>query len=87
MGDSEEPWEYDGRYYTVTGFSDVDCRDGYGWELEDVAPLPNRGLVLEAFLDGTSLGFTFRAFTDQPLPLALVHRFVTEAANGIPRAT
>jgi hypothetical protein len=59
-------WEYEGRYYAVTAFSDVATRDGYGWELEDVAPAPGLGPLAEAFLDDTTGKFTFRSFTDRP---------------------
>nr|WP_042187238.1 hypothetical protein [Kibdelosporangium sp. MJ126-NF4]CEL17928.1 hypothetical protein [Kibdelosporangium sp. MJ126-NF4]CEL22679.1 hypothetical protein [Kibdelosporangium sp. MJ126-NF4]CTQ89820.1 hypothetical protein [Kibdelosporangium sp. MJ126-NF4]CTQ90846.1 hypothetical protein [Kibdelosporangium sp. MJ126-NF4] len=83
MNDLSDPWEYDGRYYLVTEFSDVSRRDGLGLELEDVAPTPGRGNVLEAFRDDTAGTITIAAFTDQPLPLALVHRFVTEAAREL----
>ncbi len=83
MSGSSEPWVYDGRYYQVVKFSDVNDRDGYGWELEDLAPSPVRGPLLEVFLDDTSRAFTFRAFTDQPLPVDLVHRLVTEAMRDV----
>ncbi len=53
---SDDPhrWYFGGRYYSVTKFSDVHERDGYGWELDDVAPAPGRGTVLEAFFDDTT---------------------------------
>ncbi|GAA3005515.1 hypothetical protein [Actinokineospora diospyrosa] len=75
------PWEYDGRHYAVTAFSDVSTRDGYGWELEEAG----RGQVAEVFLDDTTGAFTIRVFTDEPLPFDLVHRFVTEAGTDIRR--
>lgn len=78
------PWEYEGRHYEVTKFSEVSDRDGYGWELNDVAPAPSRGLICEAFLDDTTGRFTFTALTNDPLPFALVERFVTEAAIEVP---
>lgn len=77
------PWEYGGRHYLVTVFSDVSTRNGLGWELEDVGPIPGRGVVLEAFRDDSNGSVTVRAFTDQPLPLALVHRFVSEVAHDL----
>ena len=84
MTASEERWEYDGRYYMVTAFSDVATRDGYGWELEDVAPAPGLAQVLEAFYDDTTKEFTFRCYTERVLPFALVERFVREARLGVP---
>jgi hypothetical protein len=81
--DASQPWEYDGRYYLISEFRDVTDRAGFGWELEDAGPTP-RGIVLEAFWDETSGEFSFIAYTDHPLPFALVHRFVTEAAEQIP---
>ncbi|MFE6861281.1 hypothetical protein [Nocardia sp. NPDC057668] len=75
-------WEYEGRFYTVTAFSDVSARDGYGWELEDLGPAPGRGVVLVAFSDDTTGACTLRVFTDQPLPFALVQRFIGEAAQA-----
>jgi hypothetical protein len=80
-------WEYEGRYYAVTAFSDVATRDGYGWELEDVAPAPGLGTLAEAFLDDTTGKFTFRSFTDRPLPFEVIERFVREASQGVPPST
>jgi hypothetical protein len=77
-------WGYEGRYYAVTAFSDVAARDGYGWELEDVAPAPGLGPLAEAFLDDTTGKFTFRSFTDRPLPFEVIERFVSEASQGVP---
>jgi hypothetical protein len=65
-------WEYEGRYYAVTAFSDVATRDGYGWELEDVAPAPGLGTLAEAFVADTTGKFTFRSFTDRPLPFEVM---------------
>lgn len=77
-------WEYGGRYYVVWRVTDSAGRATLGWELEDVGPSPGRGLVLEAFEQDASGEFAFTAFTDEPLPFALVHRFVVEAAREIP---
>ncbi|MBY8862715.1 hypothetical protein K7711_40040 [Nocardia sp. CA2R105] len=77
-------WEYGGRYYVVWRVTDSGEQDTLGWELEDVGPSPGRGIVLEAFGQDASGEFVFTAFTDQPLPFALVHRFVVEAAREIP---
>jgi phosphopentomutase len=77
------PWEYRGRVYLVWKVTDVNNRDGVGWELEDVGPSPGRGIVLEVFKDDAEGGFMFTAFTDHPLPFELVHRFVAESAREI----
>jgi len=77
-------WEFDGRHYSVTKFSDVATRDGYGWELWDEGPPPARGQILEAFWDDTTGLFTFTALTTEPLPFGLVEHFVTQARVGVP---
>ncbi|MQY23660.1 hypothetical protein [Nocardia macrotermitis] len=77
-------WEYGGRYYVVWKVTGSGERDTLGWELEDVGPSPGRGIVLEAFEQEVSGEFVFTAYTDHPLPFALVHRFVNEAAREIP---
>lgn len=84
MTNSSERWKYAGRYYNIVKFSDVLDRDGFGWELEDIAPAPGKGVVLEAFWDDSTGDFTVRVFTDQPLPLELVRRFLNEASRGVP---
>jgi hypothetical protein len=84
MTDLPERWEFDGRHYLITVFDDTSAtREGLGWELEDVAPTPGRGNVLEAFRDDNTGALTVTALTDQPLPLALVQRFVTEAERDL----
>lgn len=85
MPASGRDWEYDGRHSMVTGFSDVATRDGYGWELEDVAPAPGRGQVFEAFYDETTRELTFTSCTERARPLALVERFVREARLEVRR--
>jgi hypothetical protein len=68
-----------GRWYTTTLASDVAARDGIGLELDDVAPAPGRGLILEAFHDDTTREWTFTAHVTDPLPFELVERFIIEA--------
>jgi hypothetical protein len=86
--DDPTKWFFDGRYYAVTQFSDVATRDGFGWELDDVAPAPGRGTVLEAFWDDTTGLFTFWARGgDAVLPFALVEHFVAEARKHVPPTT
>ncbi|SDY05802.1 hypothetical protein SAMN05421504_104370 [Amycolatopsis xylanica] len=75
-------WEYDGRHYLINTWSDT-SRFGFGWELEDVAPTPGKGVVMEAYLDGTTGAALVRVDTDEPLPLALVERFLAEAAPDL----
>lgn len=77
-------WRFGGRYYTVTPFSDVATRDGFGFELEDIGPAPSRGLVLEAFWDDSTSEFTFTAHTQEPLSFGLVEKFIAEARRGVP---
>lgn len=74
---------FGGRHYAVTRFSDVSSRDGYGWELEDVGPGLGRGPVCEAFYDDSLKAFTFTAALTSALPFALIHQFVTEAAEDV----
>ncbi len=74
-------WEYGGRVYII--WKVTDDHDGSGWEVEDIGPVPGRGVVLEIFADDADGEFTFTAFTDRPLPFALVRRFITEAAREI----
>ena len=87
VDDAPSRWFFGGRYYAVTRFSDVHTRDGYGWELDDIAPAPGRGQVLEAFCDDTTGHFTFWCTTEESLPFALVEHFVAEARKGVPPAT
>ncbi|GAB3055158.1 hypothetical protein GCM10027053_14980 [Intrasporangium mesophilum] len=81
--DPRDRWLFDGRHSAVTRFSDVSSRDGYGWELSDVGPGAGRGLVCEAFYDDSLQAFTFTAAVTSALPFALIHQFVTEAAQDI----
>lgn len=76
-------WEYDGRFYVVWKVTDGGDRDGLGWELEDVGPAPARGIVLEIFSDDPHGVFAFTAFTDRPLPFALVNRFVATVSREL----
>jgi hypothetical protein len=73
-----DKWFFAGRWYAATVASDA-MRDGLGLELDDIAPSPGRGLVLEAFRSDTTGETSFTALTTEPLPLDLVERFVGEA--------
>jgi hypothetical protein len=55
-----------------------------GLELDDVAPAPGRGTVLEAFHDDTTGELTFTAYVTDPLPLDLVEQFIVEARRRLP---
>lgn len=72
-------WYFDCRYYVTTLTSDVSDRDGIGLALDDVAPAPGRGMVLEAFQDDSTDALTFTAHVADPLPLGLVEQFIAEA--------
>lgn len=82
--DQASRWVFGGRRYELIAFSDVSARDGYGWELNDVAPTPGRGKVLEAFWDDTTGLFSFWACGGEALPFELVEQFVMEARSGVP---
>lgn len=70
--------------YTTTLASDVHTRDWMGLELDDVAPAPGRGTVLEAFHDDATGEVTFTAHVADPLPFELVEQFVAEARRRLP---
>ncbi len=80
-----DPWHIGGRWYSVTLASDVATRDGIGLELDDVAPAPCRGTVLEAFQDDTTGELTFTAYVTDPLPFELVEKFIAEARRRLVR--
>jgi hypothetical protein len=72
-------WHFGGRWYSTTLACDVAARSGMGLELDDVAPAPGRGSILEAFHDDTTGQWTFTAHVTGPLPFELVEQFVIEA--------
>jgi len=78
-----ERWHFGGRWYTATLASSVTSRDGMGLELDDVAPAPGRGSVLEAFHDDTSGEMTFISYSTEPLPFELVEQFIVEARRRL----
>jgi hypothetical protein len=63
--------------------SDVHTRDGLGLELDDVAPSPGRGLVMEVFREDTTGEWTVASFVKDPLPLELIERFLAEARRNL----
>jgi hypothetical protein len=73
-------WTYDGREYRLLLASDVDRRDGLGLELYDTgAPEP----LMEIFRDDVTGRVTLTAFGSEPLPLALVERFMDVARDRL----
>lgn len=76
---SGEEWACEDRYYAVTITGDGLSRDGLGWELEDIAPAPGRGLAMEVFRDDSKTVpvLSCRAFI--PTPKEIVDRFTQEA--------
>jgi len=79
-----ERWYYGGRWYTTTLASSVTNRDGMGLELDDIAPAPGRGPVVEAFHDDTTGEWTFISHITEPLPLDLIEQFIAEARRRLP---
>lgn len=77
-----DDWEFGGRYYLTTMFSDLD-RDGMALEVEDVAPAPGRGQVLEIFFSDQTGDMMFTAMTTEPLPLRLIEHVVAEARRTL----
>lgn len=71
----KDEWHYDGRYYLLTTGTEPDA---YYWELEDAAPTPGRGIVLMARRADADGSVTVSTYTEDPLPIELVHRFVSE---------
>lgn len=88
MAESElDRWYFRGRWYSTTVASWVSGRDGLGLELDDVAPAPGRGPVLEAFRDDTTGDLTFTAYVADPLPFELVEQFIAEARHELARSS
>ena len=79
-----EEWHYGDRYYGVTLASTPDSMD---LELDDLGPPPARGTVLIALCDDETQMLTLRTFTDGPLALDLVERFVHLAREQLPGRT
>ena len=79
-----EQWHFGGRSYTTTLAGLVASRDGMSLELEDLAPAPGRGVVLEAFHDDVTGEMTFTYYVAEPLPFELVEEFIAEARRLLP---
>jgi hypothetical protein len=78
-----DEWFSAGRYYDVTVFSDVSSRDGLGWELEDIAPAPGRGYVMEIFREDSAAVPILTCKSYQPVPPDIVTRFTQEATADV----
>jgi hypothetical protein len=79
-----ERWHFGGRWYATTLGSCVGTRDGMSLELEDVAPAPGRGTLLEAFYDDLTGEMSFIPHMTEPLPFELVEQFIAEAKEQLP---
>lgn len=79
-----DEWHFGGRYYGVTWAGSPDSMDA---ELDDLAPAPERGTVARvASPDDRAIEPTFVQYEREPLPQALVEKFVQEARRGQPSA-
>lgn len=76
-------WTADGRFFDVTIFSDVDSRDGLGWELVDLAPAPGRGRVFEVFREDSGEVPTITSTSFVPVAISLVDRFANAAVADL----
>jgi hypothetical protein len=72
-----------GRYYTTTVFSETSSRNGLGWELEDIAPAPGRGQLMEIFRDDSEAVPIINCRTFGPVPAEIVDRFAREAVADL----
>lgn len=79
-----EQWHFGGRWYTTTLAGHVASRDGMSLELEDIAPAPGRGVVLEAFHDDVTGEMPFTSYIAEPLPFEVVEQFMAEARRLLP---
>jgi hypothetical protein len=85
--DRRDAWAFDGRYYGITRLSSVADHEGYGFELDDLGPAPERGTVLTAFWNDQSGALTLRARTDAELPFRLVEQFLAQVRAEVPPST
>jgi len=81
--ESRDDWAFEGRYYGITRLASVADPEGYGFELDDLGPAPERGTVLSAFWDDQSGVLTFTAHTDVALPFSLVERFLAQVRSEV----
>jgi hypothetical protein len=72
--------EVDGRSFGVVMTSVViPAQDGIALAVEDVASAPGRGLLARAWWDGPGGRLSFPAYTNDPLPTAVIGWAVAEA--------
>ncbi|MEO7570874.1 MAG: hypothetical protein ABIX10_00400 [Acidimicrobiales bacterium] len=82
MTDAREEWHYDGRHYLLTLVSTQESMD---LELDAVGDASGaQGPVLLASCDDETQALTLSSFTDEPLPLDLLERFIAEARRVLP---
>lgn len=79
--DERERWHVGGRYYMVTLASPPDTMD---LELEDVGPGVSRGIVVLASRNDQSGQIIVRVWTNDPLPIELLEKFMAEAQRCLP---
>lgn len=75
-----EDWHVGGRWYAATLASSP---EGFALELDDIAPAPGRGLVLEAFRPDDTGEVVVTCYLSEGLPLEVVERFVAEARQSL----
>lgn len=80
MTEQRDEWLIEGRWYQPTIASDP---EGLAVELDDVAPAPGRGLVMDAHRNDSTVEYTFACYAADRLPLAVVERFIAEARRWI----
>jgi hypothetical protein len=77
-----EAWHVAGRFYGVTVAGAPDSLDV---ELDDLGPAPERGTVARVvFPDDAPEQPTFAQYGDEPLPLALLEKFIAAARANEP---
>lgn len=80
MTAGRDDWLIEGRWYQATIASDP---AGLAAELNDIAPAPGRGIVMDAHRNDDTGQTTFGCYAEGRLPLAVVERFVAEARGWL----
>lgn len=82
MTDPREEWHYGDRHYLLTLVSTQESMD---LELDAVGDASGaQGPVLLASCDDETQELTVAVYTDEPLPLDLLERFIAEARRLLP---
>lgn len=76
--DDRDDWLIEGRWYQVTIAGDP---TGLAAELDDVAPAPGRGTVMDAHRKDDTGEWTFGYYAER-LPLVVAERFIGSARAG-----